>query len=128
TTVSGNSAAMGAGLFIQYGSASITGSNVSGNNASFAGGGIYQGDKPATITISSSTISGNTAVKRGGGIETLHTGMTVNNSVISGNGAGIQGGAVIAYKPIAINGTLIQNNFAGPYNYGGCMGGGLANV
>ena len=127
TTVSGNSAPAGAGMFIQYGTANITGSHISGNSADL-GGGIYQGDKPSTITISGSTLSGNTATKNGGGIHAEHTGMTVSDSVISGNSAGILGGGVVAYAPITISGTLFQNNFAGPYNYGGCMGGGLATV
>jgi hypothetical protein len=70
----------------------ISGSAISGNTATFQGGGIYNLPYD-TIIISDSTISGNFAALDGGGIENSGT-MTVSSTSISGNSAASLGGGI----------------------------------
>jgi hypothetical protein len=73
---------------------SVTNSTVSGNSASFSGGGIY--NVSGTLTVTNSTVSGNSVTGTsggGGGIFNNGGAVTVTNSTVSGNGAtGTSGG------------------------------------
>ena len=103
-TVSGNSAALGGGIFNLNGALIVNNCTISGNVAAFSGGGIDNSasDAAATLTITNSTISDNSATANdGGGILSGAAGttlsvasLTVNNSTLSGNSATGNGGAI----------------------------------
>jgi hypothetical protein len=101
TTISGNTAGTGGGIYIASpgptaihhgGSMSVTDSTISGNVAVTLGGGIanYGG-----LTLEKTTVSGNTTSdSSGGGGAILNAGaLGVTDSTLSGNSAG-QGGAI----------------------------------
>ncbi|MGE3778455.1 MAG: hypothetical protein AB7F89_14815, partial [Pirellulaceae bacterium] len=114
STISGNTAAEGGGLFIRargyYGylnaaHVAIKNSTIAANTTSGRGGGVFHEGGPygsSALTIADSTISGNTAVAEGGGIfnsantygdSGYFTGdavahLTLHNSTISGNSGG----------------------------------------
>ncbi len=92
----------------------ITNSEISGNTASYDGGGIYSEDK---LTIINSEISGNTASSWGGGIYSEDT-LTIINSTISGNTARYGGGICGDYGTITITDSEISRNTA-TAGYGG---------
>jgi hypothetical protein len=90
STVSGNTADLGGGIFnISSGTLTLTNSTVGPNNTAIAGGGIRNS---GTLTLTNSTISGNTApAESGGGISNNGT-LTLNSSTISRNTATWGGG------------------------------------
>jgi hypothetical protein len=112
TTISGNGASNGGGIFNQ-GTLTINNSTISGNDAivlctqfcASSGGGIYNSYPSGTVTVTKSTISGNMALMAvftrfpcrssclasGGGISN-HGTLTINNSTISGNGTSVDAG------------------------------------
>jgi hypothetical protein len=104
STISGNSAADGGGIF-NYGTVMISNSTISGNSASFSSGGLYSS---GTALISNSTIIGNTASSSGGGV-TCDVGgvVTLVRSLIAGNaapvGAEVSRIWVIRQRPSIIN-------------------------
>jgi hypothetical protein len=88
--ISGNEATRGGGISVGGGTATIIGSAISGNTARLQqGGGL--GIEAGTVTLSTSTVSGNSATIEGGGIFNLGP-LEVVNSTISGNAAPAGGG------------------------------------
>ena len=81
----------GGGIFNGYGTLSLTNSTVSGNTATYDGGGIFN---YGTLTLTNSTVSGNSAAFYGGGIFNEY-GLTLTNSTVSGNTATYYGGGGI---------------------------------
>ena len=112
--------ASSSGICCYTSSPSITNCTISGNSASYNGGGIscmYHNSSP---TISHCTISGNSASYKGGGIYCYGFGggcnPTVSNCTISGNSAGNNGGGFyIEHSSPAIVNTIVEGNFG---NYG----------
>ena len=120
STISGNSASDGGGIFSGNGDLTVTGSTISGNSAGGSGGGICS--TIGNVTMIGSTISGNSAGHRrrrnfqpvwpgdghakhgqrqlcrrrrdanggGGGISSYYGDLIVNHSTISGNSANAQ--------------------------------------
>ena len=91
--LTGNQAAIGAGVALGFANGVFTGCTFSGNTATTNGGGIvYQGNDGHILRLVSSTVSGNSALGNGAGIETLSTsGLTrleVVNSTIANNTGG----------------------------------------
>ena len=82
STISGNTYS---GIFNNKSSITITGSTISGNVS-----GIFNDE--GSITISGSTISGNTTPGLGGGIRNLSGSITITGSTISDNSADDGGG------------------------------------
>jgi Dockerin type I domain len=140
STISGNSAPQGGGIFQNSGTLSLTNSTVSGNSATL-GGGIFQ--KTGTLSLTNSTVSGNSASDTAGGIygagtlaivnSTLTQNMaptgaairaegsamlTVVDSTVSGNTTSNVGGAVAVYgnSKGLINGTIVAANSGGDFN------------
>jgi hypothetical protein len=135
----------GAGLYYSFGGAiaMLTSSTVSGNTASFAGGGIYN-DYRSTLTVSDSTLSDNSAddggaiynagtltvstnnvsgnyvgAGSGGGIYNMST-LTVSDSTLSGNSARDSAGGIYNGGTLTVsNSTLSGNSATGPSSYGG---------
>jgi hypothetical protein len=94
------------------GSAKLTliNTTVSGNVAD-VGGGIW--NDAGTVTLVNSTVSGNTANK-GGGIWPEWGSLVLVNSTVSGNNA-IEGGAILFFEgTITVTNSLIDGDCAGP--------------
>ena len=109
STISGNIANTGAGLYAtQNGTTTIKSSTISGNTASGNGGGVWSEPYAGgTTTIQSSTISGNIANTGAGLYATKNGTTTIQSSTISGNTASGNGGGVYAYN---LNATTILNS------------------
>ena len=91
--IKGNSAPRGGGVYLYTGSTTtITGGEISGNQASVYGGGIYA-DQNNTLTISGGEISRNYTELRGGGIF-LNSGYDANRSYLNLSGGVIDGNEV----------------------------------
>jgi hypothetical protein len=115
----------GGGVFIQHGSAAITGSTIRNNSAVYYGGGVSD-TGGAALTISNSTIAGNrttatnAAGQGGGGIFIMGTGgvtpapVTIIGSSITDNSSALDGGGLLAKNGIAlsISGTTFAGNRA----------------
>jgi predicted outer membrane repeat protein len=94
-TIRGGNAFVGGGIANQSGGAlTIDNCVVTGNTATYEGGGIYG---QSGISLTNSVVSGNSAAAYGGGIFSSTAsggpGLTASNSTISGNTAGGSGGA-----------------------------------
>jgi hypothetical protein len=115
---------------------------ISGNTATFEGGGIYNGN--GTLSIYNMLITGNTATINGGGIYNTGT-STLTNITVAGNKADIGGGGVysgsnttnirnsIIWGNTDMTGTTASNVYGTPvYSYtllqGGAVGGGIISV
>jgi hypothetical protein len=97
---------------------------ISGNNATGAGGGIYNNDG-TTVNATNSTISGNTASGAGGGIENGGTGtVSLTNCAVFGNSSTSTGGGIESSGGGTVN--LTSSTVHGNTSTGG-SGGGIAN-
>ncbi len=128
----GDNSGLGGGIR-NWGSLTLNRSAVSGNTATFFGGGI-QNLAGGTLTLHQSTISGNRTDSNGGGggIENSGT-LLVINSTISGNQAnnsgGGSGGGIWTGGPVTlVNSTITGNAAAGPGSTGGLYRSGNAVV
>jgi hypothetical protein len=83
--MSGNTAGVGGGGILAFGTVTLTNSTVSGNTAQFDGGGIFAGNGG---TIRNSTIAFNTAAGDGGGIFVFNGTIDIGNSIVAKNTAG----------------------------------------
>jgi hypothetical protein len=103
--VTDNAAGFGAGIFSDSVSGvamlNLRNSTVSGNVATFSGGGIHNagfGEGVATLEVANSTLTGNMAPGDGGGIyndgETGSATLQITNSTLSANSVNGLGGAV----------------------------------
>src|SRR5215831_17797465 len=104
-TVSGQDGGLGGGGVVNVlGTATVNGSQVSGNSAQgFVGGGIANGDyfsftgMTSLLNLNNSQVDGNTAPNAGGGgVQNLLGSVTLNSSQVNGNtslnGGGISSG------------------------------------
>lgn len=107
STISGNSAVglpgLGGGVFGHYG-ISLSGTTVSGNEASHEGGGVWG----RHVLLSNSTISGNSSQELGGGIF-LDVSATLNNSTITDNSAPF-GGGIATWVDFTMNSSIVFGN------------------
>ena len=121
------------GSGVQNLSAAVTiiNTTISGNSAE-EGGGIYTGGGklPGNLTVINSTISGNFASSDGGGIASGFSGLTIVNSTISGNsvgdpdygdGGGIASGYGVVPPALTITNSTVSGNSAA--TCGGVCGG-----
>ncbi len=90
------------------GTATLTGSTLSGNQA-VAGGGLYN---DATATLTSDTIQANSTAHDGGGIYNFGQ-LTVSKTKIHGNSAGLDGGGLLNGAFANVSGSQIYRNSAG---------------
>ncbi len=97
----------GAGVYLFGTVAEATRLRLTGNVATYDGGGL--GLTADTGTLTDSTLDGNTAAK-GGGLEAVVTALTIAGSTISNNRAsGLGGGANLS----ATSGTVMNSTFSG---------------
>ena len=120
STVSGNSAIFGGGLFNRGGTLTVIDSEISGNSATFDGGGLW--NYSGSLTVSGSTVTGNSAIRDGGGLFNREGGtLTVAGSTITGNAADRYGGGLRNRSGmLTVSGSTIAGNTAR-------FGGGLFN-
>jgi hypothetical protein len=116
STISDNSAYRGGGISNSFGKLTITDSMINDNSASTNGGGVYS-RSGGDVTVTGSTISGNsTRGGSGGGIAFTgyNSAMAVTGSTISGNQAsgGNGGGIYSQYGNLTLSGTTINGNSA----------------
>jgi predicted outer membrane repeat protein len=113
TTLSGNTAALGGAIYnVTNGGVTLINSTLSGNSAtasSNGGGALYN---LGSATITGTTISGNSATRSGGAIFNNGT-ITITSSTISGNsatGASAGGGGIYNLKTVNVSSTIIARN------------------
>ena len=132
----GDDGGAGIGNF-EGGSATITGSTISGNFSPVGAGGIA--NKIGNVTLTNSTVSGNSTDGEGGGISNGSLGtpvppppgpntfLTLRNSTISGNYAGDEGGGIFngSTGEVTLESTIAGDNTAdrggGIFNRGNLM-------
>ena len=111
-TITGGNSIMDGGGISNNSGASFTANNssISGNTASFFGGGIY--NQNADLTLNNSTISNNDATFEGGGVYNDQSNFVANNSTISNNAADNIGGGVYNFSSdfTASNSTISSND------------------
>jgi predicted outer membrane repeat protein len=113
-----NGAARGGGIY-NLGVITITRSIIAGNNASVHGGGILsEGGVYKNLTMQDSEVSGNYAIGAGGGMYITNR-AELKNIDCNSNGTDDFGGCIVAGSPlnvsgipIMITGSVIQNNSA----------------
>jgi len=117
TTLSGNAAAIGGGIYNDSGTLLVTDAVVSGNAASSDGAGIYNRGE---LALARSTLAGNDAGIDGGGIHNGSGVLALTNSTFFGNSAGGDGGGVFSSA-----GTVTIGNATFVDNLAGAEGGGI---
>ncbi len=133
-----NGSAVGnGGGILNFGAVTLTGSSLSGNFATFNGGGLANADTPSgtapAATFTRSPVSNNSALLSGGGIYNgergtlTTTGVSGSPLVITGNTAVVNGGGIAAVSSTAttLTQTAVTTNLAlgagGVYRLGGTM-------
>ncbi len=121
STVSGNGASIGGGIFAEFNTnLTLTNSTVSNNSAFGGGGGIAATGSGITLTLTNSTVSNNRAIL-GGGIATgIGNTLTLTNSTVSNNFASDLGGGIFANGNVTLTNVTIAFNSAS-------QGGGIFN-
>jgi hypothetical protein len=134
-----NGSAVGdGGAILNQGAVTLTGSSLSGNTATFNGGGLANADTPSgtapAATFTRSPVSNNSAQRSGGGIYNglrgtlTTTGVSGSPMFMTGNSALLRGGGIAAVNSTAT--TLTQTavtinhatlNAGGVYREGGTM-------
>jgi uncharacterized repeat protein (TIGR01451 family) len=116
TTISGNSAdpqaaSAGGGMALTSISATLDTSTISGNTARM-GGGVYLGDAATMLQIGNSTIANNTAPTGSGGGIYLHAGSAgIAQSTITGNSASNgAGGVVVGGGSATLSNAIVAND------------------
>ncbi len=114
TTVAGNVAANGGGIYAQT-TMIVRRSTLTGNGADFGGAILFQqADLQEISLIENSTISGNRALTRGGGIATNVAGVMISYSTIANNTVDASGGdpttggtALFDNRVVLLAGTIL---------------------
>lgn len=126
SSLSGNSASRG-GAIANRETMTLIDVTVSGNSANLDGGGIFQNNTNATLTLRNSTISGNMANQNnsstangGGGIANLDGILNIENSTLSGNSVmRVDGGGIYNEGSANIIHATITGNTASTGSGGG---------
>lgn len=105
STLSGNDASDGGGIY-NTGTLNVTDSTLSGNSVDVDGGGIYNS---GTLTLTDSILSGNYSYTFGGGIENQGP-ATITNSILVGNNANRYGGGILNYGTITMTNSTVLGN------------------
>ena len=121
--ISGNEATAHGGGVFNAGSINMSGGSIKGNKSTVHGAGIYN-DAAGTVTATGGSITENAATGGGGGIYNYNV-LSMENTVISGNtakgdGAGIHNRKTVTIKNSEIKGNIASNNAGGVFNNTGC--------
>ncbi|MCC5841223.1 MAG: hypothetical protein JJT96_13990 [Opitutales bacterium] len=106
--ITGNRASFFGGGVISNGSLTVFDSTISGNIADLAAGGVLN---EGTATLHRTTISGNHAETGGGGIGNSNT-LSLIQSTVSGNTTALDGGAIYNTDLLYLTHTTVSNNSA----------------
>jgi hypothetical protein len=126
STFTSNSATgyYGGGIFVYSGVLTLTDSTLSGNSAPY-GAGLYL-TTTSQGTVVRSTINNNTASVDGGGVHVDSSQLTIIGSTLSTNSArGFGGGAAMPNGTLILRHSTVTANRANTDNVGGEQGGGL---
>jgi hypothetical protein len=127
STVSGNNAQTGAGVYLETGNSTLTNDSIDGNTAASAGGGVYI--EGGVNTIAGGEINTNTAAGAGGGlyVEDDHTGdaFTATGVTIDSNTSTSSGGGVYLQNNGSTVTTATLTNDSIDDNTAGTDAGGL---
>jgi hypothetical protein len=115
STIRGNSAGSGGGIYRSNGSLNVTGSTLEANTAT-DGGGIFADS--ATAIVSDSRLSGNIVTSQGGGIYGHNGQLTIRDSTLVGNMASYGGGLLGRSNTMTIERSTISGNQS-PHSNGG---------
>jgi hypothetical protein len=134
TITGANVSTFSGGGILNQGRLALVTSTVAGNAARF-GGGIFN-DNGATLTLSRCTVSGNTATEAGGGIYNRAksdfffptAGLGLRNSTVSGNTAGTDGGGLFNSGSLLLQNCTVTQNHADVDNNATGAGGGLSTT
>ena len=99
-TISGNNAYCGGGVYV-YGTFTMYGGKISNNSASYGGVYVY-----GSFTMSGGTISGNNAIASSGGVYVSGGTFEMSGGEISGNNAYCGGGVYVTFGSDNIGGTF----------------------
>ena len=125
-----NNTGAGGGIFVGYVSdVQITNTEISGNSAA-VGGGVFVSSSPILLTLEDSTVSGNQADFVGGGLA-IKEDASIFRTDVSGNNAGDEGGGIFLFPNLPPGGssgalTLLQNVLVTENS--SAAGGGIANT
>ncbi len=124
TTVSGNTSQYsGAGIWTSYGTATLTNSIVSHNHSNRASGGIVSFGNSSTagvLTLIDSTVYDNSASSAAGGIGNVtHSTLTLTDSTVTGNTASLYGGGILNSGTLSLTDSTIAGNSGGVWLYNG---------
>jgi hypothetical protein len=123
STLSGNSAQSGGGIFNDFnGTLAVQNSTIGGNSAQSGGGGI-ENNGGLSIVIVNSTFSGNTALNGdGGALDSFSGSVNLVNSTIISNSASSLGGGLLSGGTLTVQSSTIGGNSAqyggGSFNFG----------
>jgi CSLREA domain-containing protein len=119
STISGNTTGgEGGGVYVQFGTLTISGGTIISNTAA-TGGGVFNAGElsetgiPSRADLTNVTVTGNIAFDAGGGLFGDHEGViTLSNSTVSNNTAFAYGGgvAVVSKSSLTINGGSFTGN------------------
>jgi hypothetical protein len=115
----------GGGLFLNAGTYTISNSSISGNRGGTAAAGIYS---HGTTTINNSTINANMTPAFAGGVWNDGGTLTLNNSTLSANSAVGKGGALVNDTTAHLFFVTIAGNVADNQAIGSQPGGGIFNL
>ena len=117
SSIRGNTAITGAGIYTAISSPMISNSLISGNAATASGGGVYCSSN-SSLALYNCSISGNTAIN-GGGVHLAGPGNipSVYNSIIWNNNATVYPGIYSASSGTVVSHSLIQGGFTGTANF-----------
>lgn len=111
STITGNKASIGGGIYANSGSTLIEASTLSGNTASVGGGGVYSFF--GTLGITDSLLTSNISGTAGGGLSTAYSTTTITRATIVSNTAVSGGGGIDArgsFNVLNIVGSTISAN------------------
>ena len=131
TAVQKNNAKWGAGIYLRKSKTDIKNAEISGNNASDAGGGVFVIESKSN-TISDSTIQFNSASSEAGGIKVSDNASIDATGCTIGKNTAKTGGGIVLLEASHFEDCIIkENKTTGQYNYPaftGCGGGVWINI
>jgi CSLREA domain-containing protein len=111
STISGNFATDGGGIWSSTSKFAVMGSTISGNQATGAGGGLYLFSlNPEPAVVRHSTIAFNSAVRLGGGVFVSGAPLEIDHTIIAKNNAALAPDLLSVLSTIDARFSLVGNN------------------